>query len=84
MVDQHDFSATVDRSLTNLFCFAAADEESGVGPLATTRDSDRHTDSSRLRQLRKFFEIFSFDGSVETNTNEDGTLAAAGTLKHVR
>ncbi len=84
MIDQHHFGATVDRGLTDLLGFAATDKETRIGALATTRNRDGHADPRRLGELCEFFEIFGFDWPVETNANEDGTLAAAGTLKHVR
>jgi len=84
MVDQDDLSAAIDRHLTNFFGLTAANEITWIGALATPRHRGRSTDPRRLGELREFFEIFGFDRSVESDTNENGALSAAGTLKHAR
>ena len=84
VIDEDHFSAGVDGGLSDLLRFSATDEVTRIWTLASPGNGDGSADACRLRELRKLLEIFVFDRRTESDANEDGAFAAAGTLKHAR
>lgn len=82
MIDQDHLGADIDRRLAHFLCLAATEKKLWVGAVAPTGDGGCHLNSGGLGQLGKLVEIFLFDRCTETESNEYGLLAAAGTLKH--